>query len=348
MSESFPREFERLCEAVLASAGYVVHLSGGLEIRVDMIINRAHSERRAVEVKWSPHRVIALNDLQRWAGQLVGQIFPARDTFAGAILMVSGDVGPSDRAWILAKFDVEVWDRSLILENAKNADVSERLRKFFERSDASLKAATSREQSSTSSMLLNDDVQDMPKPEQGAGLMNELTKVPKGKKGAKQYERICQQIVAYLFGDSLLDPKPQAATRDSFNQFDIVYRIDTTAPFWNALTRDFRSRVLLVECKNYSSPIKGMQVFTTERYLSKNALRSVCLMLCRSTPSKSAQEAALGALRDSGKLIVMLSDDDVRQMLLAKDSQLHNSTKGGGPEVVLDQKIFEFLAQMPR
>jgi hypothetical protein len=132
-----------------------------------------------------------------------------------------------------------------------------------------------------------------------------------------------------------------------------VYRVDPRHHFWATLTRDFRARVVVFECKNYTDPISPMQVFTTERYMSVNALRPLCFMLTRKTPHAHAELAAFGALRESGKLLIMLNDEDLVQMIKVRDAQLQEEPgtpawDQNDPTIILDQKIYDFVARCPR
>ncbi|WP_198148460.1 hypothetical protein [Elstera litoralis] len=187
----------------------------------------------------------------------------------------------------------------------------------------------------------------------GRELIDKLSKIPGGTKSSKDYEAICRDIIDYIFGRDLRDGRSQKRTSEGGDIFDLIYRVSPKHPFWITLTRDFRARVILFECKNYTDPIDPVQVFTTERYLSASALRPICFVLSRKPVNKNAIMAASGAMRESGKLLVFLSDDDLGKMLLAKDAQIE---KGGSleymeendPAEILDQIIYDFIAGIPR
>jgi hypothetical protein len=156
-----------------------------------------------------------------------------------------------------------------------------------------------------------------------------------------------------LFGDDLRDVRSQKRTTDGVNIYDLIYRVRPKHRFWTTLTRDFRARVVLFECKNYGKPIGAAQVFTTERYLSASALRPVCFVLTRKPAHPHAVQAASGAMRETGKLLVFLSDVDVEKMLDAKDAQLKEGgstqeMEDNDPTEVLDQAVYDFIAGIPR
>lgn len=62
------------------------------------------------------------------------------------------------------------------------------------------------------------------------------------------------------------------------------------------------------------------EIYTTEKYLYTAALRSVAIILAHNGASDNAITAAKGALREHGKLILILSTDDLCKMLHGKDN----------------------------
>ena len=95
--------------------------------------------------------------------------------------------------------------------------------------------------------------------------------------------------------------------------------------FWETLTRDFRARVVVFECKNYSEPLGPLEVYTTERYMSLGALRPICFVLSRKPVHAHAELAAFGAMRKfGGKLLIFLSDEDLVAMLRMRAAQLRD------------------------
>nr|WP_198467695.1 hypothetical protein [Pseudorhizobium flavum] len=182
-----------------------------------------------------------------------------------------------------------------------------------------------------------------------------MEKLPKGRKSSRKYEILCLEILNYLFEGSLVNPTEQKHTQDGLNIFDIIYSINPIArhPIWDAIARDFPARIIMFECKNYGHPVGPMQVFTTERYMSVPARRSICFLLTRLKPSKNAHLAAHAAMRDSGKMIILLDDQDLRQMLKLKDEQSllergNDAWFMQDPSVHLEALIYRFLSSLGR
>lgn len=59
--------------------------------------------------------------------------------------------------------------------------------------------------------------------------------------------------------------------------------------------------------------------YTTEKYLYAKALRSVAIIVSRKGADENALAAAKGCLRESGKLILCLSDEDLKELLRIKE-----------------------------
>ena len=75
----------------------------------------------------------------------------------------------------------------------------------------------------------------------------------------------------------------------------------------------------LFKIKNYKEKITQREIYTTEKYLYKKALRSVAIIVSREGASRNALLAAKGCLRENGKLILCLSDKDLNELIHIKE-----------------------------
>lgn len=354
----FEKRFENLVAEILRQSGFdtVVQEAplgeDGRSIRVDALASRADGTVVPVEVKLTAKP--GLSDLRRYGAQSAAMARWAK--MSRPLLVVGADLNPEHRAWAESEYAIEIWDAAELFRRAgrfrpelmsllKEVAASPAHRSAEER-EAMLRAI---------GFIVDPEPSAEPNPGAmiGQGLIDRLKAVPPGKKGAKAYEAVCRDIITYLFGDDLLDGRSQMQTMDGMNVYDLVYRVSPQKPFWSTLTRDFRARVVLFECKNYTKPISAMQVFTTERYLSAGVLRPICFVLSRKGAHSHAVQATFGAMRDSQKLLVILSDEDLEEMLKMRDAQL---SLGGtdaeqlknDPTEILDQRIYDFIAGIPR
>lgn len=180
-----------------------------------------------------------------------------------------------------------------------------------------------------------------PAESQGTTLCTELREVEKGKKGWKVYEATCEKVLRYLFPSDLYGWHPQKRTDDGLNRYDFVCRVRPTTEFWRFVIEHLDSRYVLFEFKNYSGKIKQGQILTTEKYLLQRGLRRVAVIFSRSGADSHAIAMAQGAMREQGKLMLILDDDAICQMLHMKES-------GSDPSDCLFDLADEFLLRLPR
>ncbi|MFH0866217.1 MAG: hypothetical protein V1904_08475 [Bacteroidota bacterium] len=175
----------------------------------------------------------------------------------------------------------------------------------------------------------------------GEKLSKQIKLVKPGNKEFHKYENSCTELLKYLFNNDLELLEKQKATDDKLSRYDLICRINSINRFWQDLSKDFNSRYIVFEFKNYKEKIKQGQIYTTEKYLFTTALRSISFLISRSGADSNAIKAAKGALKESGKLIICLADDELNEMALAKD-------KGDEPEKILMVKIDKFLVEINR
>lgn len=184
-----------------------------------------------------------------------------------------------------------------------------------------------------------------PQKTDGKRLCEELKAIKAGKAEAAAFEEKCEQILKHLF-DNDFDLElwaRQKGTEDGLNRYDLLCRIITGQKntFWTELSHDFRCRYIVFEFKNYSKAIKQTQIYTTEKYLFVTALRSVSFIIAKNDADANAKKAAKGALKEAGKLIVILTADDLCDMLDAKE-------KGNEPSDILKDRIDNMLIELAR
>ena len=98
---------------------------------------------------------------------------------------------------------------------------------------------------------------------------------------------------------------------------------------------------MLFEFKNYIGEIKQGQVLTTEKYLLEPSLRRAAILMTRAGADKSAKGVIQGAMREQRKLVLVIDDDQVCEML-------HMKENGEEPADLLFDVADEFLLSLPR
>lgn len=168
-----------------------------------------------------------------------------------------------------------------------------------------------------------------------------MKEIARGKKYWRNYEITCEKILRYLFPGDLHGWHKQKRTDDGLNRYDFVCRIKPSTEFWQFITQHLDSRYIVFEFKNYSEKIKQGQILTTEKYLLEKGLRKVGIIFSRKGSDTNATKMAQGAMREHGKLILVLNDDLVCEML-------HMKENGDDPSDRPFELADNFLLTLPR
>ncbi|MBQ7862079.1 MAG: DEAD/DEAH box helicase family protein [Clostridia bacterium] len=155
-------------------------------------------------------------------------------------------------------------------------------------------------------------------------------------RSAQEYEEICSSIIKYLFKSEFPQFSEQHKTNDEMFRMDIICSLKGTTAFWEFLIRYYNTKFIVFECKNYKDKLKQNLIYITEKYLFNPALRNVAFIISRNGFSSNAQKAAIGILKDQGKLIIDLTDNDLEIMINAK-------IEGNEPSDYLLDKIEKLL-----
>lgn len=152
----------------------------------------------------------------------------------------------------------------------------------------------------------------------GNNLIEELNTCKTGRKSSTKYERICTEIIKYLFETEFSQFSQQHKTNDSMFRMDILCSLKGTTAFWKMLINFYNTKFVVFEFKNYSRKLKQNLIYVTDKYLFKPALRNVAFIISRKGFDNHSGKAAMEILKESGKLIIDLTDDDLIKMILAK------------------------------
>lgn len=154
-------------------------------------------------------------------------------------------------------------------------------------------------------------------------LIEKLDNCVAGKSGAVNFEDICYEVLRYTLSDDLSLWSRQAKSNKNLYRFDLLCRIkdNTGKTVWSMLERFFNSKYLVFEFKNYNQEITQKEIYTTEKYLYSKALRSVAFIIARNGFDENARHAAAGCLREEGKLIALLTIENIKEMFELKKKQ---------------------------
>jgi hypothetical protein len=304
--------------------------------RFDFVATLAN-DRWAVEVKYYRTKQAQLSLIEKAATALLESA--KAENFTKAMLVVSSYLNPELRKSVENEFKIIIIDRiDLSIWSNQAPDLVDSLAALLGEAPSSggIKKARIDPKVSFASTVARPPITN-----EGADLCRELRALGKGKKHWKEYESLCERILRYLFPNDLSGWHAQKRTDDGLNRYDLICRLSPTTDFWRFVDSQLASSYVLFEFKNYNAPIKQGQVLTTEKYLLTLALRRLGIILSRKGADKSAQMTVAGAMREAGKMMLILDDDYVCELLHAKD-------RGDDPSDYLFQLTDDFLMALNR
>lgn len=166
-------------------------------------------------------------------------------------------------------------------------------------------------------------------------LREELLSCAFGKEYFAQYEQIGTQALTWLFSHTLGPAREQTSTKDGVQRRDVVYRNLQGTPFFRRVASRFEADFLIVDFKNYAKPIGAAVIESVAKYANK-ALGRFLLLLSRKGAASGGRRAQERIFRDSGAVVLVLSDEQLLEMVARKE-------RGENPEDVLEDILDELL-----
>jgi len=275
-----------------------------------------------VEIKTYRSSVATHSMIRRAASQLISY-----NQSAIFVLIVSSVVDSELRRKIENEYEVKIIDITNLLYLVQDDEYLSRMfNSIINDSKVDLMTIKAQEPASLLPLFRENKIKEIERTisykEEAGDLIQKIVELRPGKRSAKKYEKICEDVLKYLFSEYLDGWEAQNPTDDGLYIMDLICRIKKGNDFWDMLKEDFHTRYILFEFKNYSEGIEQTQIYTTEKYLFKTALRNVSFIISRKGESKNAKKAMDGILRETGKLIISLSDNDLIKMIKLKNQGL--------------------------
>jgi hypothetical protein len=137
----------------------------------------------------------------------------------------------------------------------------------------------------------------------------------------KNFEDLCIEILEFLFVPPLVAPIPQPRTYSGTNRRDAVLpnRNFDEKNHWGHLLKELNARMILFEFKNYDlTEIGHEEILQTDNYLT-NAMGKLAVVICSKPPDNGAHIQRNTIFSRSGKVILFLTKDHLREMLYIKE-----------------------------
>lgn len=178
------------------------------------------------------------------------------------------------------------------------------------------------------------------KPSREQELRDALAACQPGKADWPVYQSLVGDILECLFTPPLGKPIPELSDKARANRRDFIMPNYTDKGFWAFMREKYEADYVVIDAKNYSRRVKKSEVLQIANYLKPHGAGLFGIIISREGGDTSGCEHTL---REQWlihrKLILLLDDDDVTQMLVTK-------SEGRVPEEVIEQKIEHFRLSM--
>ena len=301
---------------------------------------KRNSDLWAVEVKFYKTSRAQMPLIESAATQLAIHISNPENL--KGMLIISCAISKNQREYIEKKYGILLVDRSDLFNWASNrSDLTEELVSILEEIYLP-ELSSGRVLNEISTATLPNTQSSPPAADsKGSAICQKIRDLKPGKDTWREYETLCDEILRYLFTNDLCGWHSQEKTSDDLNRFDYICRIMPTTKFWEFLINQLNSAYIIFEFKNYSKEIKQGQILTTEKYLLEKGLRKVAIIFSRLGADKNSIAMTQGAMRENGKLIIVLDDEKVCKMLTMREN-------GEDPTDLLFDIADKFLISLPR
>jgi hypothetical protein len=171
---------------------------------------------------------------------------------------------------------------------------------------------------------------EMALPTETRTFLSKLSDCKSGKASWNTFQDLVGEIFCYLFVPPLGKPEPQSRAEDGLEIRDFVFPNRADSGFWALIRSEYKGMYAVVEAKN-KDDLEKNDVLQLEDYLQAKQLGLFGIIVSRKL-SEPASDQRRKAYSSSSKMIVLLDDNDVCQMLLKKG-------RGEKPEEVLFDRI---------
>ena len=166
-------------------------------------------------------------------------------------------------------------------------------------------------------------------------LCKKLKECPTGHEYFATYEAIGNEILPFLFREELGSPRIQKRTIDGVQRRDTLLRNKRGNIFFCRIADRFDADFIIVDFKNYSTPIGPDLIYDVAKYSNK-ALGKFILIISRKGSNSNAIHEQIRIFRDQGIVVLVLSDDHLVELLMRK-------AKGEAPADIIEDVLDEFL-----
>lgn len=287
------------------------------------------------EVKYYRTKSISIDLIESACHQLLAMTKKYKDVHP--ILIISSFVDEELKEKILKAYQIEVWDiANLIFLCSSFSKLSKQLSFYISYSIYDISPVKPLEfLSFHNKVVTNKNTSYYQMFEQ------QLANCHPGKDNQedKAFEKICTNIIEYLFSSEFFQMSKQHKTNDDLFRMDLICSLKGTTEFWKFLIQFYSTKFVVFEFKNYSKKLSQNLLFIASKYLFPEALRNVCFMISRLGINENAQKVIDSKIKSEKKLLISLTDEDLLIMVAKKE-------QGEDPSDYLLEKVENMLMSL--
>ena len=149
-----------------------------------------------------------------------------------------------------------------------------------------------------------------------------LTGVPPGRSNYSDYERVCCEILEYLFCPALGQPDAQSYTVNRSQRRDVVMDNHVEEGFWARIRDRYHADYLVAEMKNNTGSVSNTSVWQLAAHMKEKGVGMFGLLIARNGVSRGvANYAIIDQWVHSKKMVVPLSNEDLVRMIRLRDEE---------------------------
>jgi hypothetical protein len=175
--------------------------------------------------------------------------------------------------------------------------------------------------------------------ETSSSLEGELKSVPSGKGYWSLYQKVCGDILDYLFSPPLQSSLREHRNSSGVNRRDIIMPNYATAGFWHFARMTYQADYIVFDAKNFTGNVGKSEVLQLANYLSSHGTGLFGALVTREGENEAAHYVRREQWIVHRKMILIINDDDIIQMMAIKDG-------GDSPDALIRQKVEDFRLEI--
>lgn len=166
-------------------------------------------------------------------------------------------------------------------------------------------------------------------------LIEKLEKTKSGKTEWNIYQKLLNEILARLFCPPLSNPIYELSDEFKINRRDFIMPNYCDSGFWAYIRNMYNADFIVIDAKNYTKKVQKKDVLQICNYLKSHGAGLFGIIITRNGGDTSCLHTIKEMWAMQKKLIIILTDEDIKQMLNLK-------AVGNNPEDIIKQKIEQF------